>query len=146
MHNLMREAFFEVNAQRIALCLRSVVMQTPGSRLRAARERAGYKTVTAGAERVATNYSTYAGHENGNRGFSRDEAVVYGKAFHVRPEWLMFGDLGVEPIATTDDPQPPLAPIVKAIEDYLDGLTEAEQRTIAGLVKRQRALLRPDET
>lgn len=120
-------------------------MQTPSERLKEARLRAGYKTAKAGAERVAIPYPTYAGHENGSRAYEPDDASRYARAFNVRREWLLFGDLGPEPIVQSLDPQPPLAPIVKAITDSLDGLTEEEQRTIADVVKRQRALLRPEE-
>lgn len=114
--------------------------------MRDARLRAGYKTAKAAAERLAIPYPTYAGHENGSRGILPDEAAKYAKTFKVRPEWILFGEIGPEPLTSTSDPQPPLAPIVKAIEDYLDGLTEAEQRTIAESVRRHRALLRPEES
>lgn len=141
----MQYAFFAVNAQRIGLCTTYLGMQTPAERLREARIRAGYKTARAAAERVAVPYPTYAGHENGNRAYEPDDAARYGRAFNARPEWLLFGDLGPEPIVQTQDPQPPLAPVVKAIADSLDGLSEGEQRMIADVVRRQRALLRPAE-
>jgi len=121
-------------------------MQTAASRLREARERAGFRNVKEGAARVAVSYPTYAGHENGNRAYSVEDAVKYGKAFHVRPEWLLYGNLGPERITDSDAPQQPLPPVVKAIEDCLDGLTESEQRTIADVVKLQRGLFRPEES
>ncbi|MDT1061172.1 hypothetical protein RM190_04825 [Paracoccus sp. CPCC 101403] len=120
-------------------------MQTPHSRLKEARLRAGYKTATAGATRAAVPYGTYSAHENGHRGFGPEEAAHYGKVFNVRREWLLYGDLGPEPIVETDDPQPPLPPVVKAITENLDGLNEAEQRTIADIVRRQRDLFRPED-
>lgn len=120
-----------------------LAMDTPHERLKQARIRAGYRTAKAGAERVNVPYGTYSGHENGNRAYSDEEAIHYGKIFKVRPEWLMFGNLGPEPITASPDPQPPLAPVVKAITDSLDGLSEQEQRMIADVVKRQRDLLRP---
>jgi len=120
-------------------------MQTPSERLREARARAGYRTAKAASERLATPYPTYASHENGSRSYEPSDAARYGRAFNVRPEWLLFGDLGPEPIVQSRDPQPPLAPVVKAISDHLDGLTEEEQRMIVDVVRRQRALLRPED-
>ncbi len=120
-------------------------MDTPAKRLKDARAKAGFKTAKAGAERMALPYPTYAAHENGSRGILPEEAARYAKAFKTRPEWILYGEVGPEPIAGTEAPQPPLAPIVKSISDSLDGLTEAEQRMIAETVARHRALLRPDE-
>lgn len=121
-------------------------MDTAHSRLKEARRQAGYRSAKAGAERLAQPYPTYAAHENGSRAYDRNDATRYAKAFGVRPEWLLFGELGAEPITQTQDPQSPLAPIVKAITDALDGLTEEEQRMIAIVVKRQRDLFRPEES
>lgn len=121
-------------------------MNTPHERLKQARIAAGYRTAKDGAERVGTPYGTYSGHENGNRGIKTAEAAVYARAFKVRPEWILYGKVGPEPLTGSDEPQPPLMPIVKAIEDSLDGLTEKEQRMIAEYVARQRALFRPEES
>lgn len=120
-------------------------MDTPAERLKHARLKAGFRTAKSGAERLGVPYGTYAGHENGSRGILPEEAARYAKAFKSRPEWILYGSMGAEPIAGTEAPQPPLAPVVKSISDSLDGLTEAEQRMIAETVARHRALLRPDE-
>ena len=121
-------------------------MDTPGKRLKDARIKAGFKTARAGAERLALPYPTYAAHENGSRGILPEEAARYAKAFKTRPEWILYGEIGPEPLTGSGEPQRPLAPVVKSISDSLDGLTEAEQRMIAETVARHRALLRPDET
>lgn len=145
MRNVMQNAFQPVNAKRILLFDMPVPMNKPSDRLREARERAGYATAKAAAERLAVRPPTYYGHENGSRGIKPAEAERYAKAFKVRAEWILYGTLGPERLTTDDDPQQPLAPIVQAIEDSLVGLTEAEQRLIVDVVRRQRALLRPED-
>lgn len=146
MHIVMRYALWSVNAQCINLFAKYAFMNTPHDRLKQARKDAGYRTARDGAERLGVPYGTYAGHENGNRGIKPAEAESYAKAFKVRPEWILYGKVGPEPLTNSENPQPPLKPIVKAIEDSLDGLTEKEQRTIADYVARQRALFRPEES
>lgn len=91
-------------------------------------------------------YPTYASHENGSRGIKPHEAQNYARVFRVRADWILYGTLGPEPLVEDSLPKQPLAPIVKAIEGYLDGLNESEQRLIADVVRRQRDLLRPDKT
>lgn len=56
-----------------------------------ARARAGFATAREAAERVGVSYNTYAQHENGTRGISRDKADLYSRAFGVDPSWLLYG-------------------------------------------------------
>lgn len=66
-------------------------METPATRLRRAREKAGYETPTAAAAAFGWAYPTYAGHENGSRGMRPDALMRYAKAFRVSPAWLLDG-------------------------------------------------------
>lgn len=66
-------------------------MQTAGDRLKLARERAGFETARAGAERVGVPYDTYAQHENGTRGVPKNRVEVYARAFGVEPQWILYG-------------------------------------------------------
>ncbi|SDX97937.1 LexA family transcriptional regulator [Roseicitreum antarcticum] len=61
------------------------------TRLREARERAGYADAASAARRFGWGETTYRSHENGQRGFKLDKAVQYGRAFRVSPEWLLLG-------------------------------------------------------
>lgn len=64
--------------------------QEIGRRLAQAREAAGYRTATAGAEALGMVYSTYAGHENGNRGL-RGNLERYARRYGVSVDWLLTG-------------------------------------------------------
>ena len=66
-------------------------MEEISKRLKQARTNAGYSSATSAAERCGVAYSTYAGHENGTRGVTRDAAVTYARAFGVSPDWILFG-------------------------------------------------------
>jgi hypothetical protein len=59
-------------------------------RLKAARIAAQYTSAAAAAMAMGVDYPTYAGHENGNRGFAR-RAPQYARFFKVRPDWLLTG-------------------------------------------------------
>ena len=67
-------------------------MQTPGDRLRWARDNAGFETATDAARAFDWPVSTYLGHENGDRIPSRAKAKRYGVAFKVRWEWILEGE------------------------------------------------------
>lgn len=58
-------------------------------RLKAARKKAGYDSATDAARAFGWTESAYRHHENGTRGFGGDVAKRYGRAFKVRPAWLM---------------------------------------------------------
>ena len=59
-------------------------------RLQVARKAAGYSSARSAAIAFGWSYTTYAGHENGSRGFER-EAQRYAQAFSVSLEWLILG-------------------------------------------------------
>jgi SOS-response transcriptional repressor LexA len=63
-------------------------------RLRDARIRAGFSSAAEAAERFGWGESGYRHHENGTRDFGPDAARRYGRAFRVKPGWL----LGLEKI------------------------------------------------
>ncbi|UPT53089.1 repressor protein cI [Synechococcus phage Yong-M3-232] len=70
-------------------------------RLKAAREKAGYKSAQAAAEAFGWGVAGYRHHENGTRGFGLDVAKKYGRAFKVKPGWLLGMD-GVDDGPITD--------------------------------------------
>lgn len=59
------------------------------ARLREAREKAGFVTAAAAIRRFRWVEATYRSHDNGTRGFNPDDARTYGKAFKVKPGWLL---------------------------------------------------------
>jgi len=61
------------------------------ARLRQAREKAGFPTAKAAAERFGFNYTTYSQHERGQTGITR-AAKSYAKAFKVSEAWLLTGE------------------------------------------------------
>lgn len=60
------------------------------ARLREARELAGYDGAADAARALRINYSTYAAHENGVRGFARSVAR-YAAFYKVDMKWLSTG-------------------------------------------------------
>lgn len=60
-------------------------------RLRTARERAGFADAATAARRFGWSETTYRSHENGQRNYKWDKAIIYARAFRVSPEWLHFG-------------------------------------------------------
>ena len=74
-------------------------MTTAGDRLRAAREAAGHRSARLAASVLSITYSTYLSHENGQNGFTGDQAEIYAKAFGVTAAHLMFGDSGQASVA-----------------------------------------------
>ena len=72
------------------ICIKSD-MNTLGTRLRYARELAGYATAKDAAKVMGLPVSTYIGHENGSRGYPAKRATEYAYQFKVSEEWLLFG-------------------------------------------------------
>ena len=62
-----------------------------GNRLKAARKAAGFLSAIDAAAALDINYRTYIGHENGNRGISRNALELYAKRFGVTTDWLLSG-------------------------------------------------------
>lgn len=67
-------------------------MDTPSDRLRHARIAAGFGRAVDAATQFGWHKSTYYGHENGSRGISAKSAVVYGEAYGVTANWLLYGE------------------------------------------------------
>lgn len=63
-------------------------------RLRQARLNAGFASAAEAAQRFGWQEAGYRHHENGTRNFGPDAAKRYGRAFKVKPGWL----LGLEKI------------------------------------------------
>ena len=58
-------------------------------RLRQARIDAGYSSAAEAAQRFGWQESAYRHHENGTRNYGPDAAKKYGRAFKVKPGWLL---------------------------------------------------------
>lgn len=71
-------------------------MATTGDRLRAAREAKDFKSAADAARALNISYATYAGHENGSRGFGGN-IDRYAQFFGVRAEWLRTGNGPMKP-------------------------------------------------
>lgn len=79
-----------VNTRCIAtLCIDALMESDKSERLRAARISAGYSSAAEAAQKFGWGEATYRHHENGTRGFAADLAKRYGRAFKVRPGWLL---------------------------------------------------------
>lgn len=63
-------------------------LDTPGKRLRWARERAGYSTAKSAAVAMGVSDISMRQYENDNAGYSR-HAVKAAAAFGVTVEWLL---------------------------------------------------------
>ena len=81
--------------------------KTAGERLRQARIAAGFSTIRAAAERHGFHRQNLADHEADRRGISVDNAAAYGKAFRVKPSWLLLGE-GESPSSATIHTSEPL--------------------------------------
>lgn len=77
-------------------------MSTPQSeRLRLARIKAGYASAADACRAFGWSEGTYRHHDNGTRGFGADAAKRYGRAFKVKPGYLMMMD-GVDDASPND--------------------------------------------
>ena len=65
--------------------------QNSASRLRQAREAAGFKSASEAIEKFRWRASTYMAHENGQNGIRTEPALAYARAFGVDPGWIMVG-------------------------------------------------------
>jgi hypothetical protein len=66
-------------------------MDTPGTRLRAAREAMGFRTAKDAALDMKVAIATYAMHEKAERFLPARRAAQYAAHFHTLPEWLLYG-------------------------------------------------------
>lgn len=67
---------------------------TPGERLRAARERAGYASAAAAARAHRIHPQNLRDHEAGRRGVSPAHAAAYARAFGCSASWILYGEGG----------------------------------------------------
>lgn len=65
-------------------------LDTPGSRLRWAREQAGYVDAAAFAKAAQVNATTYRAYENDQNGYAR-HAPAFAARLHVPTDWLLRG-------------------------------------------------------
>ncbi len=103
-------------------------------RLKVARERAGYETAKEAAASLGVPISTYTGHENGSRGYTKNAAQRYGRKFKVAPEWLLFGT-GPAP-AWGEHIEDPDAELEQDVVVELRSLRPEQRRFIRDMVKR----------
>ncbi|RCL01834.1 MAG: putative transcriptional regulator [Candidatus Tokpelaia sp. JSC189] len=67
------------------------------SRLKFSRKNAGFSSVRDAAEALDVKYPTYAGHENGTRGMSRNALELYARRFKISLDWLLTGKGDMKP-------------------------------------------------
>lgn len=72
------------------ICIFGSMTEDISRRLRTVREQR-YETAQDAAEALGMKYPTYAGHENGSRGITRNAAQRYADFFKVSYEWLLTG-------------------------------------------------------
>ncbi len=80
---------------------------TAAERLKTSRQKAGFGSASDAARSFGWQEPAYRHHENGTRGFDADTARKYGRAFKVRPGWLLgfeSSESGAEPSATRTEP------------------------------------------
>lgn len=66
-------------------------MNDPATRLKEAREAAGFGSASEAAEAMGMKVPTYVQHENGTRGYPKAKAERYAAFFRTTPEWLLYG-------------------------------------------------------
>ena len=105
-------------------------MDTPATRLRAAREAAGFTSAREASIALDLAYETYAQHENGTRGFKNQSAERYARRFRTSVEWLLFGKNEV--VRTSDTAIKLMVPVVLPSGDDMaqmfEGLLDAVGR------------------
>lgn len=79
------------------------MLETPGDRLKDARDKAGFRSARAAALHFHWTPSTYASHENGQTGeIPHAAARKYAKAFRVSAAWLLNGEGDMRPVIAKD--------------------------------------------
>lgn len=93
-------------------------MSTPNERLKAARKK-HFSSAGEAADAMGVPRGTYAGHENGHRGFPASRAPAYARRFKVTEEWLLYGK-GDGPAIDAEPSEDDLAEMVRVvIEDVV---------------------------
>lgn len=65
-------------------------LDSPGKRLKYAREKAGFETAADFAKRISENPTSYRAYENDQNGFSK-KAHTFAGRLNVNAEWLLYG-------------------------------------------------------
>lgn len=89
MAQTIRRVSRKVNTPRIDKGAISRRMDEKAERLREARIKAGFDSATEAAEAFGWGVAGYRHHENGTRSYGADKAKQYGRAFKVKPGWLL---------------------------------------------------------
>jgi DNA-binding XRE family transcriptional regulator len=97
---------------------------TPASRLRAAREAAGFKNASDFARKIDVPDPTYNAHENGSRGFKQPAAKRYAAHLNTSWQWLLIGD----------DSHPP-SEVSEHMREF-SRLTDTDKEAIRSLTRR----------
>lgn len=77
-------------------------LSTPGSRLRWARKKAGYRTATKAAKAARVGEVSFRAYENDQHGYSK-HATQFAKTFDVPVEWLLDGGSPPAKFSTFDN-------------------------------------------
>lgn len=94
-------------------------MSDMAKRLVQARELAGLTSAAEAARVLDVPYGTYVGHENGSRGFDKDDARRYAMRYKVNLMWLLYG-IGGPRDKSLDQRLLSLPPEKKkAVEDFI---------------------------
>jgi hypothetical protein len=98
-------------------------IETPGDRLKQAREQKGFDSAQEFADAFGFHAVTYRAHENGTRNFNLRKAAEYAKKLSVDAYWLVDGKV---PVAPKDAKTPVVGYIgagaeVFAIDDHAKG-------------------------
>ncbi|WP_152045472.1 helix-turn-helix domain-containing protein [Aureimonas psammosilenae] len=104
------------------------------ARLKQARE-VRYSTAQEACDAFGFKYPTYAGHENGTRGFKKETARIYAAKFRVGLEWLLTGKGDIQTSAETDEEKH----FLSEFRQLEAADKENIQRTVRGLIALQRA-------
>jgi len=99
-------------------------MDTPNSRLRAARIAARFETAVEAADAMGIPRATYIGHENGRRGFPASRAPQYARKFKVTEEWLLYGKGDAAPA----DPMPSAEELTEMLQEVVDDEVTVDTR------------------
>lgn len=104
------------------------------ARLRKARK-AQFKNAVDAAESLGVPYQTYIAHENANRIFDVESALLYSRRFRVGLDWLIAG-VGRGPGGTLEEPKIKGQEAILATLRRIDGLEEEDHNLILGIIKR----------
>ena len=94
-------------------------LDTPGGRLRFARERAGYSSAGAFASAISMNPTSYRAYENDQNGYAK-HAPVFAQKLGISIEWLLQGGptpSAASPTIPVDNlsPGPPPLPMISSL-------------------------------